>query len=59
MELVKGSEDSENLEQRNVSAAPNVPRLIQSILQSKKKAEKVLMTVNIIETWRNKGIKKM
>jgi len=58
MELDNGSEDSETPEQRNVSAAPNVPRLIWSIRRSKKKAEKTLMTVNIMETRRNNGIKK-
>jgi hypothetical protein len=41
-----------------VSAAPNVPGLIRPIRQSKKKVEKALVTVNIMETRRNKGIKK-
>jgi hypothetical protein len=59
MELDNGSEDSDSLEQRSVSATPNVSGMIRPIvLQSKKKIEKVLMTVNIIETRRNKGIKK-
>jgi len=40
-----------------VSAALNVPGLIGPTRQSKKKVEKVLMTVNIMETRRNKGIK--
>jgi len=35
MEVDNGSEDSETTEQRNVSAAPNVPGLIQPIQQSK------------------------
>jgi len=56
--LDNGIEDAEPPEQRNVSAAQNVLRLIQSIGWSKKKAEEALMTVNIIETRRNKGIKK-
>jgi len=58
MELHNGIEDSETLEQRNVSAALNVPGLIRPIQRSKKKVEKMLMTVNIMETRRNKGIKK-
>jgi len=41
-----------------VSAAPNVPGLIRPLRQSKKKVEKVLLTVNIMEMRRNKGIKK-
>jgi len=53
-----GIEVSQTLEVRNVSAAPNVPGLIRPIRQSKKKVEKVLVTVNIMETRRNKGIKK-
>ena len=58
MELDNCSEVSETLEVRNVSAAPNVPGLIRPIRQSKKKIEKALLTVNIMETRRNKGIKK-
>jgi hypothetical protein len=57
-ELDNGSEVSETLEVRNVGAAPNVPGLIRPTRQSKKKVEKVLVTVNIMETKRNKGIKK-
>ena len=58
MELNKGSKDSETPEVRNVSAAPNVPGLIRPIRQSWKKVEEVLLTVNIMETRWNKGIKK-
>jgi len=58
MDLDNGSEDSETPEQRNVSAAPNVPGLVQPIRRTRKKVEKPLMTVNIMETSRNKGIKK-
>jgi len=58
MELDNGSEVSETLEVRNVGAAPNVPGLIRPIRQSKKKVEKALVTVNIMETRMNKGIKK-
>jgi len=39
-----------------VSAAPDVPGLILPIRQSKKMVEKTLVTVNIMETRRNKGI---
>jgi hypothetical protein len=51
-------EDPESPEQRDVSAAPNVPRLIRPTPKSKRHAEKVLVTVNAIETRRNKGVKK-
>jgi hypothetical protein len=58
MELDNGSEVSETLEVRNVSAAPNIPGLIQPIRQSKKMGVMAVLTVNIMETSRNKGIKK-
>jgi len=45
MELDYGSEDSETPEQRNVTAAPNVPGLTQPIRRSKKKVDKALLTV--------------
>jgi len=51
-------EDLECPAKRDVSAAPNVPRLIQPIRKSKKQTEKVLLTVNIIGMRRNKGVKK-
>jgi hypothetical protein len=57
MELDNGSEVSETLEVRNVSAAPNIPGLIRPIRQSKKKGGMAVLTVNIMETSRNKGIK--
>jgi len=57
MDLDNGSEESETAELWNVSAAPNVPGWIRPILLSKKKVEKVLLTVNIMETRRNKRIK--
>jgi len=57
MELQNSFEDSETLEQPSVSAAPNVPGLIQPIRRSKKMVEKELMTVSIMETRRNMGIK--
>jgi hypothetical protein len=58
MEWDNGSEDSQSPEQWNVSAIPNVPRLIWPMRRRKKKVEKGLMTVNIMKTRRNKGIKK-
>jgi len=58
-ELDNCSDVSETLEVRNVSAAPNVPGLIRPKRQSKKKVEKALLAVNIMETRRNKGVKKM
>jgi hypothetical protein len=57
IELDNGSEESETPEERNLSVALNVPRLIRPIQQSKKKVENALLTVNIMETRRNKGIK--
>jgi hypothetical protein len=57
MELDNGSEVSETLEVQNGSDVPNRPGLIRPIRQSKKKVEKVLLTVNIMETRRNKVIK--
>ena len=51
-------EDPECPEQQNVSAAPNVPRLVPPTRKSKRQAEKMLLTVNEVETQRNKGGKK-
>jgi len=53
-----GIEDPECREQQDVSAAPNVPGLVRSTWKSKRQAEKVLVTVNAVETRRNKGGKK-
>jgi len=53
-----GIEDPECPEQQDVSAAPNVPGLVQPTRKSKIQAEKVLVTVNAVETRRNKGGKK-
>jgi len=58
MELDNGSEDSDTLEWRNVSTQLNLPGLIRPIQWSKCIAEKTSMTVNIMETRRNNGIKK-
>ena len=46
-ELDNGGEDSKTPLQQNVSATPNVLRVIQPIRLSKKKAEVAFMTVNI------------
>jgi len=54
-----GIEDQECPEQQDVSAAPNVPRLVRPTRKSKRQAEMVLVTVNAVETRRNKGGKKM
>ena len=58
VELENGSEVSESQEVRNVSVAPDDPVLIWVIRQSKKKVEQALVTVNIMETRSNQGIKK-
>jgi len=57
MEPHNSIEYSETPEQQKVSAAPNVPGLIRPIRRSQKKVEQTMMTVNIMETRRNKGIK--
>jgi len=54
-----GIEDLESREQWNMSAMPQVPRLIWPTWKSKRQVEKVFVTVNAIETRRNKGMKKM
>jgi len=51
-------EDPECPEQQDVSAAPNVPGLVGPTRKSKRQAEKVSMTVNAAQTWRNQGGKK-
>jgi len=50
-------EDPDSRQQQDVSAAPNIPGLIRPTQQSKREVAKVLMTVNAIETRRNKGVK--
>jgi hypothetical protein len=49
MGLDNGSDNSETPELWNVSAAPNVPEMIEPIQRSKKNVEKTLLTVNIME----------
>jgi len=58
MEIDNGRVNSETPEHRDVSAALNVPRLILPTRRSKESLQKALMMVNIMETRRNKGIKK-
>jgi len=54
-----GIEDPECPEQQDVSATPNVPGLVRATWKSKRKAEKELVTVNAVESWRHKeGMKK-
>ena len=53
-----GINDPEIPEKRDVNAAPNVPRLIRPQRTSKRQSEIVLVTVNTLETSRNRGIKK-
>jgi len=51
-------EETETLEKQNVSAAPNVPRLIWPTRRSKKNIHQVLKTVNTIEWRSTEGIEK-
>jgi len=53
-----GIEDPECPEQQDVSAVPNVPGLVRPTRKSKRQAEKMLVTVNAIETRRYTGGKK-
>jgi hypothetical protein len=52
-----GIEDPECPEERDGSAVPNVPGSIRPTQMSNRQAEKLLVTVNIMETRRNKGVK--
>jgi hypothetical protein len=54
-----GIEVPECPEPRDVSAAPNVPRLIWPAWKSTRQAKKVLVTVNALEMRSNMGVKKM
>jgi len=53
-----GIKDPECPMPQDVSSTPNVPRLVQPTRKSKRLAEKALVTLNAIETRRNKGVKK-
>jgi hypothetical protein len=46
--------DPECTEQQDMSTTPNVPGLVRPIRKSKRHAEKVLVTVNVVEMRRNK-----
>ena len=59
IEQGNGIKDRVCPEQQDVSAAPYVPGLIRPTQNSKRQAEQLLVTVNAIETRRNKGVKKM
>jgi hypothetical protein len=59
MSLDNGSLHSATLEQQKLSVAPNVPELIWPICWSKNYLEQALIRVNIIDTKRKKGIRKM
>jgi len=58
IEQDKRMKDLECPEQQDMSITPNVPRFILPTRKSKRQAEKVLLTVNAIETRMNKGEKK-
>jgi len=58
IEQNNGIEDSECPQQQDVSTSPNVPGLVRPTWKSKRQAEKVLVTVNAVETRTNKGGKK-
>jgi microcompartment protein CcmK/EutM len=47
--------DQDCAEQHDVSAAPNVTRLVQRTQKSQKLAEQVLVMVNAVETQKNQG----
>jgi hypothetical protein len=51
--------DPECPEQQVVSSTPNEPGLVHPTQMSKRQAEKVLVTVNAAETWKNNEGKKM
>ena len=53
-----GIEDPEYPEQRDLSAVPDIRRLIQPTRKSQRQPVKVSLTVNAIETRRNMRVKK-
>jgi hypothetical protein len=59
IEPIHGMEDSDSSELQDVRAAPIMPGCVRPTSKLKRQAEKVLMTVNGVETRRNKGGKKM
>jgi hypothetical protein len=58
IELNNGIEDPECPARQDVSAEPNVPGFVRPTRKSNRQGEKVLVTVNAVEMWRNKGRKK-
>jgi hypothetical protein len=58
IEHKNGIEDPECAEQEDVYAARNVPGLVRPTRKSKRQADKDFVTVNAVETRRNKGGKK-
>ena len=59
IEQVQATKDPECPEQWDVIAAPNVPRMFRPTRMSRRQPEKRDVTAIAIETWRNKGVKKM
>ena len=57
-ERENGIKDLEHPEKQDVSATPNVPRLIWPTQKSKRQAEMVLVTVSTMGDRRNNRIKK-
>jgi len=57
IEQNNGIKDMEYPERQDVCAAAIIPGLVRQIRKSKRQAEKVLVTVNAIETRRNKEVK--
>jgi len=55
---INGIEDPECPQQQKLRAVPNVPGLVRLTRKSKRKAEKLLVMVNAVETRSNKGGKK-
>ena len=58
IEPKNGIEDPECPEQQGVCVVPNESGLVWPTRKSKRQADKVLVTVNAVETQRNKGRKK-
>jgi hypothetical protein len=58
IEQDNGIEDTECPEQQDASVTPNIPVFIRPTRKSKWQADQMLMMVNVIETRRNKGVKR-
>jgi hypothetical protein len=57
MDQANRIQDVQSLEQQDESGAPNVPELVRPTQKSMRYAEKLLVTLNAVETRRNKGVK--